>query len=121
MILYALLEGEVPFRGPTALAVLRQHEAAPVPPPAHAPPAVLPVLRRCLAKDPARRYQTPSELVAALEAAARALAAGAPAATGPAAPARPGGRQTREAPGRGRGRRRRGRGRPTPSPACRWP
>ncbi len=111
VILYALLEGEVPFRGPTALAVLRQHEAAPVPPTAHAPPALLPVLRRCLAKDPAARYQTPAELVAALEAAARALAAGGPA--GPAGPRPPGGR-----PRRGRRRRRRGRGAPPrPPPA----
>ena len=37
VILYALLEGEVPFRGPTPLAVLRQHEAAPAPPTATPP------------------------------------------------------------------------------------
>ncbi|HEX2325773.1 MAG TPA: protein kinase, partial [Chloroflexota bacterium] len=70
VILYALLEGAVPFRGPTAKAVLRQHESAPPPPTAHAPPEVLPVLRRCLAKDPGERYQTPAELIAALHAAA---------------------------------------------------
>jgi non-specific serine/threonine protein kinase len=75
VILFALLEGEVPFRGPTALAVLRQHAAAPLPQTAHAPPALLPVLRRCLAKDPAQRYQSAAELVAALDAAAHALAA----------------------------------------------
>ena len=38
VILFALLEGEVPFRGPTALAVLRQHETAPLPPTAYTPP-----------------------------------------------------------------------------------
>jgi serine/threonine protein kinase len=67
VILFALLEGHVPFRGPTAAAVLRQHEAAPLPQTAHTPPALLPVLRRCLAKDPGQRYQTAAELLAALD------------------------------------------------------
>ena len=112
VILFALLEGEVPFRGPTALAVLRQHETAPLPPPAYTPPALLPVLRRCLAKAPGQRFQTPAELVAALEA------------------RRP--RPARRGPGRGGGRRRRApraprhtgrqrRGRPRPHQACRSP
>ena len=77
VILFALLEGDVPFRGPTALAVLRQHETAPLPPTVYTPPAVLPVLRRCLAKAPGQRFQTAAELIAALGAAARALEAGA--------------------------------------------
>ncbi|HEX2326565.1 MAG TPA: protein kinase, partial [Chloroflexota bacterium] len=85
VILFALLEGRLPFQGPTVAAVLRQHESAPLPPTAHTPPALLPVLRRCLAKDPGERYQSAAELVAALDAAAHTLAAGGPAGTQAAA------------------------------------
>jgi non-specific serine/threonine protein kinase len=75
IILYALLEGQVPFRAPTALAVLRLHESAPLPQAAHAPPALQAVLARCLAKRPRDRYQTPSELVAVLRVVASTLPA----------------------------------------------
>ncbi|HVG98301.1 MAG TPA: serine/threonine-protein kinase [Chloroflexota bacterium] len=78
IILYALLEGQVPYRAPTALAVLRLHETAPLPEAAHAPPAVQAVLARCLAKRPRDRYQSPSELVAVLRAVAASLPGFAP-------------------------------------------
>ena len=121
IILYALLEGQVPFRAPTALAVLRLHETAPLPEAAHAPPAVQAVLARCLAKLPGDRYQTPSELVAVLRAVAATLpgfapppawdsrpaggagAAGGGAGRGDSAPPRPSSarRPARRRPGRG--------------------
>lgn len=66
VLLFALVEGRLPFRGPTPLAVLRQHETL-TPVPAQAPPIVQAVIARCLAKDPADRFQTPRELVQALE------------------------------------------------------
>jgi serine/threonine protein kinase len=69
IILYELLAGHVPFVGPTTLAVLRMHAKEPPPPlPGAVPLGVRTLVERCLAKDPAGRYQTPSELVAALDA-----------------------------------------------------
>ncbi|MGH2355976.1 MAG: protein kinase domain-containing protein, partial [Chloroflexota bacterium] len=73
VILFALLEGHVPFQGTTAQAVLRRPEPVPLPVAAHAPPEAQAVLRRCLATDPQQRFQTPAELVAALRMAARGL------------------------------------------------
>jgi non-specific serine/threonine protein kinase len=67
--LYALIEGHVPFSGPTPLAVLRQHETAEAVLSEWVPEVVRAVIARCLAKDPAARYQTPRQLVKALQAA----------------------------------------------------
>jgi serine/threonine-protein kinase len=69
VILFRLVEGDLPFTGPTPLAVLQQHARAPVPAMHFAPPQVALVVRRCLEKRPEDRYQTPGELVAALQAA----------------------------------------------------
>ncbi|HEV2121621.1 MAG TPA: protein kinase, partial [Chloroflexota bacterium] len=67
VILYTLLHGHVPFQGATPLSVLRQHESV-VPEIADSVPApVRHILSRCLAKNPAERYQTPQELIASLE------------------------------------------------------
>ncbi|MBI3974619.1 MAG: tetratricopeptide repeat protein [Chloroflexi bacterium] len=70
VLLYQLLTGRPPFSGPTPLATLHQHRTAPLPPlPADVPAAVQAVVARCLAKDPAHRFQTAAELLAALSAA----------------------------------------------------
>jgi serine/threonine-protein kinase len=68
--LYHLLAGQVPFPGGTSLEKLIRHtseEATPVeafrP---EVPPEVGAILRRLMARDAARRFQTPGELAAAL-------------------------------------------------------
>jgi serine/threonine protein kinase len=68
--LYHLLAGQVPFPGGTSLEKLIRHtseEATPVeayrP---ELPPEVGAIVRRLMAKDAARRFQTPGELAAAL-------------------------------------------------------
>ncbi len=67
---YFLLTGKVPFPGRTLVEKVRQ--ALSGPPDVRSrrpelPPAVESVLRRMLAPDPRRRYQTPAELAAALD------------------------------------------------------
>lgn len=77
VILFELIAGRLPFGGATPLAMLYQHESVPPPPlPGDVPATVQDLIARCLAKAPSARYQTPSELVAALESALQA--AGAP-------------------------------------------
>lgn len=72
IILYEMLIGEVPFNDPSTPAVLVKHLSEPPSPPSVRRPdlAVSPVLEaialRCLAKDPADRFQTADEFVAAL-------------------------------------------------------
>jgi hypothetical protein len=67
---YELLTGRPPFPGGTVLQQLLAHqEQAPTPVTRlrpDVPREVVPVLERLLAKDPARRFQTPAELLAAL-------------------------------------------------------
>jgi WD40 repeat protein len=68
--LYYLLAGEVPFPEKTVLDKLVAHAARP-PRPLSAfrrdvPDGLLRVLERMMAKDPARRYQTPAEVAEAL-------------------------------------------------------
>jgi serine/threonine protein kinase len=69
-VLYEMLAGVPPFSGPTPMAVMRQHDQADAPPLAKArpdaPPELVQVVQRCLAKRPDQRYQTPSELLYAL-------------------------------------------------------
>jgi eukaryotic-like serine/threonine-protein kinase len=55
VILFALVEGHVPFDGPTPLAVLNQHATTPPPLSPSLPPAAREVLTRCLAKAPEDR------------------------------------------------------------------
>ena len=66
--LYHMLAGFPPFQG-DALEVLRQHrESAPsMQPLAGLPPEIVDAVLRCMAKDPADRYPTASELAGVLE------------------------------------------------------
>lgn len=65
---YQVLSGRLPFTGATVTAMIGQHVSQ-TPPPldAHAAPAQLvAAIERCLAKDPAQRFQTGEELADAL-------------------------------------------------------
>jgi serine/threonine protein kinase len=69
--LYYLLTGEVPFPGKSIVEKLRK-ALTEQPPSAAAkrkdvPPAVNAVLRKMMTRDPAKRYQTPVEVMAALD------------------------------------------------------
>ena len=70
-VLYQMLTGEVPFKGDTPLAVIRRHiEERPRPVRqlrSEVPTAVERVVSRSMEKAADRRYQTPRELVSALE------------------------------------------------------
>jgi len=65
-VLYEMLSGRRAFDGPSAIetltAVLRDD-----PPPLEAPPALTQIVKRCLEKSPAHRYQTAAEVRTALE------------------------------------------------------
>ncbi|NQW18492.1 MAG: protein kinase [Chloroflexi bacterium] len=70
-VLFEMLAGQVPFDGETPFAVMRSHMET-EPPDVHTLNAevdqnVTALLKRCLAKEPASRFQTPDDLVAALE------------------------------------------------------
>ena len=66
--LYHMLTGRPPFSG-EPLEVLLHHERTPLPtePLEGLPRAVVEAVERCLAKDPAGRYQTATELAGTLE------------------------------------------------------
>jgi hypothetical protein len=69
VVLYELSTGHSPFRGRTGFEISSAILHEPVPPlPPHVPPGLAAIIQRCLAKDPALRYQRASELQAALEA-----------------------------------------------------
>ena len=74
-----MFTGRVPFDDPSATSVAIQHMTQPPPPPRELlpslPEAVEAVLLRALAKEPADRYQSGAELIAALEAALPNVAA----------------------------------------------
>ena len=59
--LYALLAGGAPFKGRSALEVLRKVLADP-PPPLKVDPGLEAIVRRCLEKDPAARYPRAADL-----------------------------------------------------------
>jgi beta-lactam-binding protein with PASTA domain/predicted Ser/Thr protein kinase len=86
VILYELLTGVVPFEGETAVAIaFKQVSAEPYPPSTIRPglPASLDaIVLRALAKDPAQRYASADELIAALEHERQLLPAAAPAGAG---------------------------------------
>ena len=69
--LYALLAGKAPFQGKTAVEVISKHLTEPPPPLVRAAPRVPrdlgAIVDRTLVKDPADRYQTMGEFVAALK------------------------------------------------------
>jgi beta-lactam-binding protein with PASTA domain len=75
VVLYELLTGRVPFDGEASVSVALKHVTEPPVPPGQLrpgiPPALDAVVMRALAKDPARRFQTAEEFIAALEAARR--------------------------------------------------
>ena len=69
VILYEAAGGQVPFRASTPFALGAAVLNDPPPPlPSTIPPGLNAVIQRCLAKDPAARYQRASEVSAALEA-----------------------------------------------------
>ena len=62
IVLYEIFTGQVPFRGETPISTILKHLNDPPPldgpQAAGIPESLKPVLRRCLAKDPADRYAT---------------------------------------------------------------
>jgi serine/threonine-protein kinase len=70
IMMFELFTGEVPFRADTPVMTLLRHIQEP-PPTDHPriPPALQPILRKALAKDPDQRYQTAAEVAQALRAA----------------------------------------------------
>jgi formylglycine-generating enzyme required for sulfatase activity/serine/threonine protein kinase len=68
---YFLLTGKVPFPGGGAMKKLSNHQSAEPAPIEQLrpdlPPALAAIVRKLMAKQPEERYQTPAELVAALE------------------------------------------------------
>jgi len=71
-IAYELLVGDVPFTGATMEIVYKHLRDQPTPPSQRRPEAQIPeeldaVVLRCLEKDPARRFQTGKDLLAAIE------------------------------------------------------
>jgi serine/threonine-protein kinase len=68
VMLYECLYGDVPFRGDSEWEVLRKHEIAPVVFPPQALAADRAVIERCLAKEPAERFQSAADLLRALQA-----------------------------------------------------
>ena len=85
VVIFELFAGRVPFRGETPVATIFKHiqEAPPLTGPGAPalPPALVPVLARCLAKEPGQRFASATDLMATLE---KARAAGTDLATAPA-------------------------------------
>ena len=78
IVVFEAFTGRVPFRGATPVETLMMHVEAPPPiddPSLALPPALLPVLRSALAKDPAARFPDAAAMAEALKA-ARAGGAG---------------------------------------------
>jgi serine/threonine protein kinase len=71
-VLYEMLTGRPPFTGDTAVAVAYQHVREDPTPPSRinreVPPPLEAIVMKCLAKNPANRYQDADELRADLEA-----------------------------------------------------
>src|SRR3954449_8619896 len=81
VILYEMLGGRVPFEGESAVSIALKHLSEPpqrlalVRPDVH--PALEAAVMRALAKNPADRYASADEFIAALEGAKQAIASGA--------------------------------------------
>jgi serine/threonine-protein kinase len=69
LVLYELLSGLTPFRGDTPVATLSSI-VRDEPPPMSTSPMLEPIVRRCLAKHPAARYQSMADVRAVMEHAA---------------------------------------------------
>lgn len=69
IVLYEAAAGQLPFRGATGVEIASAilHETPP-PLPERIPPGLRAIVQRCLAKEPAQRYQQAAEVQAALEA-----------------------------------------------------
>ncbi len=72
VMLYELTTGKLPFDGDTYMSIVFKHVNDPIPSP-HAinpdlPKAVEQIIQKAMAKDPARRYASARELLAAVEA-----------------------------------------------------
>ena len=91
VLLSRMASGRLPFRGETeweTMAAIQRDPPAPLP--ASVPPSLRNVVGRCLAKEPAQRYERASEVRAALESISADVAVGRVAAAGPvAAPSAP--------------------------------
>ena len=72
VIFYEMLVGDIPFKADTVLAMLLKRTQEPPTPPKEVNPAIPPLLSdivmKCLAIDPAERYQTATELMQDLRA-----------------------------------------------------
>ncbi|HEY7059317.1 MAG TPA: protein kinase [Vicinamibacterales bacterium] len=69
VVLYEIATGGVPFKGRNEYDLTSAILRAPVQPfSPHVPPILRPIILRCLAKEPAQRYQQAGEVRAALEA-----------------------------------------------------
>jgi len=70
IILYEMVTGTLPFQGDDPTAVMAQHLNTPPPSPVtfnpNIPPALIVVMMRCLAKDPAARFPSATSLAAAI-------------------------------------------------------
>src|SRR6266516_54118 len=70
IILYEMVTGALPFQGDNPTQVMSQHLNTPPPSPVHynpnIPPALIIVIMRCLAKDPAARFPSATSLAAAI-------------------------------------------------------
>ena len=79
IVVFEAFTGRVPFRGATPVETLMMHVEAPPPiddPALALPPALLPVLRSALAKDPAARFADAASMAVALRAARGGVATG---------------------------------------------
>ncbi len=82
VVMFHMLAGRPPFVAKEPIDVIVQHLNVPPPwihevcPTAHVPPELEAVVRRCLEKDPARRYQSMDEVLDALKRASAAIGFG---------------------------------------------
>jgi len=72
--LYHMVTGKAPFEGPDVATVLRKHLREPLVPPDHVNPAlsngISEIVELCMAKSPAKRYATATDLIEDLKAVA---------------------------------------------------
>ncbi|MBL8754400.1 MAG: serine/threonine protein kinase, partial [Planctomycetes bacterium] len=76
VMLYELLCGQVPFQGDSEWEVLKKHESEAPAIPAHLTARETAIVQRCLQKDPAARFASVHDLIAAFGGAASGAPAG---------------------------------------------